>query len=98
MIEYIKEYGVSNFDYEYLMAHLTQEEIQRLVLAESCVRENLLYFNELGLRKSIYKLILHRMDLVIMPLEQLKSLLNKIDKELFVQLVNTNIKNLILLF
>jgi hypothetical protein len=38
------------------------------------------------------------MDLVIMPIDQLKYLLSKVDKELFVQLVNTNIKNLILLF
>ena len=98
MIDYIKDYGISNFDFEYLMNNLTQEEIQRLMLAEANVRENLLYYNKLGLKDNLYNLILHRMDLVIMPLDQLKYLLSKIDKELFVQLVNTNIKNLILLF
>ena len=98
MIDYIKDYGISNFDFGYLMNNLTQEEIQRLMLAEANVRENLLYYNKLGLKDNLYKLILHRMDLVIMPLDQLKYLLSKIDKELFVQLVNTNIKNLILLF
>lgn len=98
MIDYLKEYGISNFDFEYLMNNLTQEEIQRLMLAEANVRENLLYYNKLGLKENLYKLIFHRMDLVIMPLDQLKYLLGKVDKELFVQLVNTNIKNLILLF
>ena len=98
MIEYLKEYGISNFDYLYLLKNLNPEDIQRLMLAESNVRENLLYFNKLGLKENLHKLILYRLDLVIMPLDQLKYLLSKIDKELFVQLVNTNIKNLILLF
>ena len=98
MIEYLKEYGISNFDFEYLMKNLSQEDIQRLMLAESNVRENLLYYNKLGLKDNLYKLILYRLDLVIMPLDQLKYLLSKIDKDLFVKLVNTNIKNLILLF
>ena len=98
MTEYLKEYGISNYDYEYLMSKLSQEEIQRLILAETNVRENLLYFNKLGITESLYKIILQRMDLVIMPIDQLKYLLSKVDKELFVQLVNTNIKNLILLF
>ena len=98
MIEYLKEYGISSFDFEYLMKNLSQEDIQRLMLAETNVRENLLYYNKLGLKDSLHKLILYRLDLVIMPLDQLKYLLSKIDKELFVKLVNTNIRNLILLF
>ena len=98
MIEYLKEYGISSFDFEFLMKNLTQEDVQRLMLAESYVRENLLYYNKLGLKDNLHKLILYRLDLVIMPLDQLKYLLSKIDKELFVKLVNTNIKNLILLF
>ena len=98
MIEYLKEYGISNFDFEYLMKNLSQEDVQRLMLAESNVRENLLYYNKLGLKDNLHKLILYRLDLVIMPLDQLKYLLSKVDKELFVKLVNTNIKNLILLF
>jgi hypothetical protein len=98
MIEYLKEYGISNFDFEYLMNNISQEDIQRLMLAESNVRENLLFYNKLGLKENLHKLILYRLDLVIMPLDQLKYLLSKIDKDLFVQLVNTNIKNLILLF
>lgn len=98
MIEYLKEYGISSFDFEFLMKNLSQEDVQRLMLAESNVRENLLYYNKLGLKDNLHKLILYRLDLVIMPLDQLKYLLSKIDKELFVQLVNTNIKNLILLF
>ena len=98
MIEYLKEYGISNFDYEFLMANLTQEDIQKLMLAETNVRETLLYYNKLGLTDSLHKLILYRLDLIIMPIDQLKSLLSKVDKELFVRLVKTNIKNLILLF
>jgi hypothetical protein len=98
MIEYLKEYGISSFDFEFLMKNLSQEDVQRLMLAESNVRENLLYYNKLGLKDNLHKLILYRLDLVIMPLDQLKYLLSKIDKELFVKLVNTNIKNLILLF
>ena len=58
MIDYIKDYGISNFDFEYLMNNLTQEEIQRLMLAEANVRENLLYYNKLGLKDNLYKLIL----------------------------------------
>jgi hypothetical protein len=98
MIEYLKEYGISSFDFEFLMKNLSQEDVQRLMLAESNVRENLLYYNKLGLKDNLHKLILYRLDLVIMPLDQLKYLLSKIDKDLFVKLVNTNIKNLILLF
>lgn len=98
MIEFLKEYGISNFDFEFLVNNMTQEDVQKLMLAEANVRENLLYFNKLGIKENLYKLILYRMDLVIMPIDQLKYLLSKLDKELFVQLVNTNIKNLILLF
>lgn len=98
MIDYLKEYGVSNFDFEFLVNNLNQEDVQKLMLAESNIRENLLYFNKLGIKENLYKLILYRMDLVIMPIDQLKYLLSKVDKDLFVQLVNTNIKNLILLF
>lgn len=98
MIDYLKEYGISNFDFEFLVNNLTQEDVQKLILAESNIRENLLYFNKLGIKDNLYKLILYRMELVIMPIDQLKYLLSKVDKDLFVQLVNTNIKNLILLF
>ncbi len=98
MIDYLKEYGVSNFDFEFLVNNMNQEDVQKLMLAESNIRENLLYFNKLGIKENLYKLILYRMDLVIMPIDQLKYLLSKVDKDLFVQLVNTNIKNLILLF
>ena len=97
MIDYLKEYGVSNFDFEFLVNNMNQEDVQKLMLAESNIRENLLYFNKLGIKENLYKLILYRMDLVIMPIDQLKYLLSKVDKDLFVQLVNTNIKNLILL-
>ena len=33
MIDYLKEYGVSNFDFEFLVNNMNQEDVQNLMLA-----------------------------------------------------------------
>ena len=41
------EYALEHFDFEFLVNNMTQEDVQKLMLAETNVRENLLYFNKL---------------------------------------------------
>ena len=79
----------SKMEHPEWLGNFTYEELDAMLKDNS---------NKLGLTDSLHKLILYRLDLIIMPIDQLKSLLSKVDKELFVRLVKTNIKNLILLF
>lgn len=97
MIEYIKEYGITNLDYDYIMHNLKMSYIELMSLTEPNVRKVLEYYNSLGLTHDISEIIIKRPDLIIIPLENLKDLLNKIEPKLFIKIVSNNIDDLILL-
>lgn len=96
MISYIKEYGVINMDYEFLIHNLKSDTIELLILSENSVREVLEYYNSLGIREDIVKIIINRPDLVLIPKVSLEQLISNIDEKLFVNLVHNSIEDLIL--
>ena len=97
MIEFIKEYGVTTFDYEYIMHNMKQDIIENIALSENSVREVLEYYNELGIKANIGKILVIRPDLILISKENLEDLIDKIDKNIFVNMVDKSIEDLILL-
>lgn len=97
MIEFIKEYGVTTFDYEYIMHNMKQDIIENIALSENSVREVLEYYNELGIKANIGKILVMRPDLILISKENLEDLIDKIDKNIFVNMVDKSIEDLILL-
>ena len=67
MIDYVKEYGVTDLDFEYIMNNLKRDIIDNLVLSESSVREVLSYLNKIGIKENIAKIIVARPDLILLP-------------------------------
>lgn len=96
MIEYIKEYGVTNIEFESIMHNLKAEIIELFALSEIAVRDILSFYNEIGIKKYIANIIMYRPDLVLISKENLKELLSKIDQTLFITLVEKSVEDLIL--
>src|SRR5574344_642290 len=78
-MDFIREYGVSSLDYEYVMHNLKKDIIDAIRLSEENVRENLTYFNGLGIYKDISKIILIRPDLLLMPNDNLVKIVGQMD-------------------
>lgn len=97
MIEYIKEYGVTDLDYDYITSNLPKEILDIMILSENSVREILDYYNTLGLSESVAKIIIKRPDLIIIPKNVLEELINKIEVKTFVNIVKSSIDDLIIL-
>lgn len=97
MIEFIKEYGISNIDYENILHNLKSDFIELISLSEPSVREVLSYYNGLGITSSLTKIFLNRPDLILISLENLKELVEKVDIDLFRNFIDKEIENLILL-
>lgn len=97
MIEYIKEYGITSIDYEYILNNVPMDVIENIALCEDMIRETLKFYNDLGITNGIASLIVNRPDLVIINKESLEELVNKIDKNVFVNLVNKSADSLIVL-
>lgn len=97
MIEFIKEYGVTTFDYEYIMHNMKQDIIENIALSENSVREVLAYYNEIGITANIGKILVMRPDLILISKENLSELISKIDINVFINIVDKSIEDLILL-
>lgn len=97
MIEYIKEYGITTLDYEYIMHNVSEDIIQNLALSENMVREVLEYYNEIGINRTISNIIINRPDLILISKENLKDTISKIDLNVFINIVEKSIEDLILL-
>lgn len=97
MIEYIKEYGVTNLDYEYILHNLRPDVIELFALSEVSVRKVLEYYNKLGLTSGIAKLIVCRPDLALTNVSSLKELLKNIETDTFINIVEKSCEDLILL-
>ena len=50
MIDYVKEYGVTDLDFEYIMNNLNRDIIDNMILSEPNVREVLSYYNKIGIK------------------------------------------------
>lgn len=97
MIEYIKEYGVTNMDYDYILSNIPKDILDIMTLTENSVREVLDYYNTIGLSESVGKIIIKRPDLVIIDRKVLEELINKIEIKTFVNIVKSSIDDLIIL-
>ena len=97
MLKYIKEYGVTNSDYDYIESNLPKDIIDIMVLSENNVREILDYYNSIGLSESVAKIIIKRPDLIIIEKSVLEELISKIDIKTFVNIVKSSIDDLIIL-
>ena len=95
MIEYIKEYGVTNMDY--ILSNIPKDVLDIMTLSENSVREVLDYYNTIGLSESVGKIIIKRPDLVIIEKNVLEELINKIEIKTFVNIVKSSIDDLIIL-
>lgn len=97
MIEYIKEYGITSLDYEYILHNVSRDVIQALSLSENSVREVLDFYNDIGITKNISKIIINRPDLILITKENLKETISKIDLNIFINIIEKSIDDLILL-
>lgn len=97
MIKYIKEYGITNRDYEYIIKNTPQYILDTLILSEYNVREVLSYYNSLGITESLTNIIINRPDLVIISKDYIEELVTKIGEKIFYNIVKTSIDDLILL-
>lgn len=97
MIKYIKEYGITNHDYEYILKNTPQYILETLILSENNVRDVLSYYNSLGITESLATIIINRPDLVIISKEYIEELVTKIGEKVFYNIVKASIDDLILL-
>lgn len=96
MIGYIKNYGISNIQYEYILRDLKKEYLDILDIEEENIKEVLAYYNELGIKESIYNIIMKRFDLIINSKDELETKLAKIDIKLLRKIVKENIDSLVM--
>ena len=96
MIGYIKNYGISNVQYEYILRDLKKEYLDILDIEEENIKEVLAYYNELGIKESIYNLIMKRFDLIINSKAELETKIAKIDIKLLRKIVKDNIDSLVM--
>ncbi len=96
MIGYIKNYGISNVQYEYILRDLKKEYLDILDIEEENIKEVLAYYNELGIKESIYNIIMKRFDLIINSKDELETKLAKIDIKLLRKIVKDNIDSLVM--
>lgn len=97
MIEFIKEYGVTSLDYEYIMHNLKQDTIEAISLSENSVREIMTFYNDLGITYNIGKILVMRPDLILTSKENLEALFSKIDHDVLLNIIDKSIEDLILL-
>lgn len=97
MLEYIKDYGVTYTDYRYIISNVPSYILEIMALSENKVREVLDYYNKIGLKESIAKIILKRPDLIIIDKKVLEVSINKIQIDTFINIVNNSIDDLIIL-
>lgn len=97
MINYIREYGISLEELEQINKKLSKTDIEMLVLHETEVRKVLNLYKEANLSKELCSLFMNRLDLILIPIESLRSMLSNVDVELFKLMLKNNINDLIVL-
>lgn len=95
MINYLLDLGLSQEQLYDIKEEVSKEVYTALELSRSAVVETLTYYKELGVN-NLYNIIVKRPDLVLIKKEDIKASISKIDKQLFINLVNNNIEDLIL--
>lgn len=96
LISYIKDYGVSNIEYEYILRDLKKEYIDILDVESENIKEVLKYYNSINISSELFNIIMHRFDLIVITPEELEKKISKIDSRLFKKIVNNNVDNLVM--
>ncbi len=96
LISYIKDYGVSNIEYEYILRDLKKEYIDILDIESENIKEVLKYYNSINISSELFNIIMHRFDLIVTTPEELEKKISKIDSWLFKKIVNNNVDNLVM--
>lgn len=96
MSDYIKDYGITNIEYEYILRDLKKEYIDLLCIEENNIKEVLQYYNELGIKEELYNIIMNRFDLIVNSKQELINKLANIDLKIFKIIIKNNIENLVM--
>lgn len=96
MSDYIKDYGITNIEYEYILRDLKKEYIDLLNIEENNIKEVLQYYNELGIKDELYNIIMNRFDLIVNSKQELINKLANIDLKIFKIIIKNNIENLVM--
>ncbi len=97
MITYIKDYGISSLEYEYVVSNLKPEVKDLFKVNQLEVEKNLKFLSDYGVYEGMARLIVARPDLFVQPLESLKENVKKLNKSVFVNIANKSPEDLILL-
>ena len=71
LISYIKDYGVSNIEYEYILRDLKKEYIDILDIESENIKEVLKYYNSINISSELFNIRMHRFDLIVTTPEEL---------------------------
>lgn len=97
MIDYIKDYGITDDQFNNILKELDDNIIELLRLHDGTVKATMNYLCDLGVRNCLANIILKRPDLLLIQKKVLEDYLNKIDIKLFINVLNTNVDDLILI-
>lgn len=96
LISYIKDYGISNIEYEYILRDLKKEYIDILDIESENIKEVLKYYNSINISSELFNIIMHRFDLIVTTPGELEKKISKIDSRLFKKIVSKNVDNLVM--
>ena len=94
MLEYLKEYNITNDEINHILQTNDINIIKNLELMKKNVQEIINYFYDLGV-ENIYNIFESRIDLFILPIGLLKQNFTKLDKKMLVNILNNSISDLI---
>ena len=95
MLNYLLDLNISPEEIYDINHTLNEDVITSLELSKSIVIETLNYYKELGIT-NLSNIIINRPDLVLIKKDDVKESVSKMDKELFISLINNDIEDLIL--
>ena len=97
MIDYIKEYGISSLDYEFIINNIDKNILDELILNEDKIKDILDYYNSIDIKSEIASIIVYRPDLIIIEKDILEKLVHKNGIKLFVKIVKNDVNDLSLI-
>lgn len=97
MISYIREYGITQDELETLEMKLSKTNYELLVLNEKEVRKVLELYNEMGYGNYLYNIFNTRIDLILIPFNVIKNIVDSVDPELLTLMIKNNLSDLMVL-
>lgn len=94
MIDYLKNYNLTEEQIKVIKENITLIQIQELELLEENVCKMLDYLKSLNIN-NIYNLIMYRSDLCFLELDEFKKILNNYDIALIKYIIENDIGDLI---